>query len=247
VKQAPDPAAVAHLAPTIVDLGVPPRDALDRLRAGAWRAVQLSATQTPLRPRELDRSALRDLLASLGRREIELAGLDAWVPAEHLADPATADRAVSALLAAVELAADLGRCPLSVRLPAADSAAEGVDAVIAHAERFGVALADHALPPRPAPGPGLGIDPAAWLAAGEDPVEGVVQHAARLVVARVCDLPDTGLRGPVGDPGGRLDVASYRAALRMAGAVAHVLDLRQWADPWAGMERARRVWDVASG
>ena len=38
--------------------------------------VQLSAAQAGLRPRELDRSARRDLLATLRRRELAVAGID---------------------------------------------------------------------------------------------------------------------------------------------------------------------------
>ena len=69
-------------------------------------------------------------------------------------------------------------------------------------------------------------------------------HADRLVSARLCDLLRSGLRGPIGDPQeGRLDVAAYRAAL--AGSAYRrsvVVDLRQWPDPWAGLERTAEVW-----
>ena len=48
------------LAPTLAALGDRPRTAIDRLAGLGFRAVQLSASQPGLRPRELDRSGRRD-------------------------------------------------------------------------------------------------------------------------------------------------------------------------------------------
>src|SRR5690606_35381914 len=105
------------LAPTLAALPGEPRRSIDRLHELGFRFIQLSATHPGLRPRELDQSARRDLLATLRRRERSPAGVDLWIPPEHFADAAQVDRAVAAAIAAIELAADLGRVPLSLALP----------------------------------------------------------------------------------------------------------------------------------
>jgi hypothetical protein len=45
-----------------------------------FRSVQLSAAQPGLRPRELDRSGRRDLLARLSRLQMPAAGLESGWP-----------------------------------------------------------------------------------------------------------------------------------------------------------------------
>jgi sugar phosphate isomerase/epimerase len=236
------------LAPTLAALPEPPRRALDRLQASGYRAVQLSATQPGLRPRELDRSARRDLAATLRRRELAVAGIDAWLPAEHLRDAAHVDRAAAAVLAAIDLAGDLGGCPLSLSL-ADDIDGAVLDALVVRAADRAVALANHAVPPPPLAGVALGIDPAAWLADGGDPVARVVAAGAQVASARLVDLRATGLRGPIGaGADARLDVVAYRAALDVAGYRRPVVvDMRQWSDAWAGLEQTRGVWDSVFG
>ena len=71
------------LAPTISDLDAAPRRAISQLSDAGFRAAQLSASQPGLRPRELDQSGRRDLLATLRRREVSASGIDAWIPPEH--------------------------------------------------------------------------------------------------------------------------------------------------------------------
>ena len=104
-----------------------------------------------------------------------------------------------------------------------------------------------AVPPAGDERVGVGIDPAAWLAAGEDPEDAVARHAKTLVSARLCDLTTDGLRAPAGAPvGGRLDVVAYRVALSIAGLTRPaVIDTRQWTDVWSGVEQSRRVWETA--
>lgn len=250
------------LAPTIAALPGDVRRTIDRLASLGFRAVQLSATQPGLRPRELDGSARRDLLSTLRRRELAVSGLDLWIPSSHFSDPAHMDRAVGAAVAGLDLAADLGRCPVSVTLPMTethsreehvDDAAvtgEAVQAVLDAANRAGVPLADHHVPVAGREWDeiiGVGIDPAAWLAAGDDPVQAVHQHSDHLIAARVSDLLTTGLRGPIGTSDGRLDVMSYHVALTVAGyRRPAILDARQWPDPWTDMQTAAAHWRRAT-
>ncbi len=225
------------------------RAALDRLSAAGFRFVQLSATQAGLRPRELDQSARRDLLATLRRRELTLAGLDVWIPPAHFSDPLHCDRAVAAVNLAIELAADLGRCPISFSLPNREGGAAPesplpavIQSIAAHAQRFGVELADHAFPVNQnESGVGLGIDPAAWLSHGADPAS--VANLGNILSARLCDLLTSGMRGPIGGRDGRLDTLAYKVALSIGGyARSVVLDARQWIDPWKGISQSQTEW-----
>lgn len=220
------------------------RATFERVGALGYRGVQLDGAQPGLRARELDRSARRDLLATLRRRELRVTGIDLWIPAAHFTDIAGADRAVDRTLEAIGLAADLGRAPISLVLPGAedDDAGGAVAMIRAAAEREGVALVDHAVPPALATT--IGIDPPAWLAAGEDPCAALARHASRVGVARLVDLLSTGMRGPAGDPrDGRLDLVAFRAAVSLAPENAVVVvDARQWTDPWAGVEASAERW-----
>ncbi len=243
------------LAATLSSLGGDPRRALGRLRAIGFKYVQLDAAQPGMRPRELDHSARRDLLATLRRHELQPAGLDLWIPPEHFTDPAHIDRAVAAAIKAVEFAADLCRVPLSMTLPApsgdgAGESEQAVDLVIAEANRRGVPLADHLVfsganwPREPGEFFGLGIDPAAWLSNGCDPAQAVIANASAIRAARLCDLTTAGTRVSIGTPGGRLDVTAYQAALSVAEVGAVVVDARQWNDPWKGLEQSQAAWHV---
>jgi len=242
------------LAPTLAALPGDPRRNFDRLAALGFRFVQLSATQPGLRPRELDGSSRRDLRATLRRRELAVSGLDLWIPESHFTDPSHMDRAISAAIAGIELAGDLGRCPISLTLPADDDYGDSqtndaVQTVISAPHHAGVPIADHHMPVCTRAWDellGVGIDPAAWLAAGADPASGVHEHSEHLVGARLSDLMTTGLRGPIGTADGRLDVTSYRIALSIAGYDRPiVLDARQWPNPWADIETASSSWQTA--
>jgi sugar phosphate isomerase/epimerase len=228
------------------------REALEHLRALGFAGVQWSATLPEARPRDLGASARRDLKAVLRRFDLRVSGIDLWVPPEHFVDASRVDRAVAATVEAIGLAGDLGRCPLSLRLPAvqADGDAVGgvLDAILATAERSGVAIADHADPACADPRCGIGIDPVAEFAAGRDPVAVVFERAGRIVAARLCDLTRSGLRAAVGGGGGegRLDTLRYRVALEVAGFHGMVVvDARQWAEIDAGLRRSIEVWREA--
>jgi sugar phosphate isomerase/epimerase len=247
---------LARLAPTLAPLvrdatGVEIRAALDRLSLLGFLFVQLSAVQPGFRPRDLDRSARRDLLATLRRKSMTICGLDAWIPVAHFTDPIHVDRAVTAVQQTIELAADLGRCPVSIVFPPGASSSS-MEHVLSHADRFGLRLADHAIPVQALTSTdllGIGIDPAAWLSQGEDPVSAVHANATKLVSARLCDLLRSGMRGPIGTPQeSRLDVLAYKIALSIAEFKhAIVVDARQWIDPWQGLQQTRAAWNAVGG
>jgi len=228
------------------------RSAMDCIAGLGFRFVQLSATHPGLRPRDLDQSARRDLLATLRRRELTISGVDVWIPPRHFLEAEHADRAVAAIHQAIELAADLGRCPVSFTLPHSmnDDHAGALkllaEAVSAQADRFGVRLADHGvrLVQREGTLIEVGIDPAAWIGQGDDPVKAVLANSTRLASARLCDLLTSGLRGPIGDPQERqLDVQGYKVALSVAGYTQPlIVDTRSWRDGWQGLEQTRRAW-----
>lgn len=124
---------------------------LERLSRLGYLHVQLSATRPGLRPRDLDGAERRAFRGTLRRREMNVSGLDLWIPAAHFADPAHVDRAVDAVRDAIEFAAEFGRVPISLSLPAPAEGTglpESVRAILAHADHHGVELVDHTAPVR---------------------------------------------------------------------------------------------------
>jgi sugar phosphate isomerase/epimerase len=193
------------LAPTIApvvqataDSGGTVRGALECLSKGRFKAVQLDAALPGLRPRELSPRARKDLLAVLERCGLKLAGLDLFIPRRHYLEAEHIDRALGATHAAIELAADLGRVPVSVALPIQPATEEIRSALVAAADGHGVSLAVHAEDQFDAllqwiskvdlPCLGMGLDPATILGTGHDPAR--MAHAAgkHLGVARLSDV-----------------------------------------------------------
>lgn len=224
------------------------RKAIGWAGGAGWRGIALDATAPETRPRELDNSARRDVAAGLRRNELAFAGLDLWIPPEHFVRAETIDRAIAAAVGACDLAAALhtlvgaGDRLVSLALP--EGAADAVAALRAAAERAGVRIADYRWPPGAGTvdGPlGPGLDPAAILLAGADPVEAAAAHGGASAGARLSDLSPTGRIVP-GARTGRLDAAPYLAALDVAGYRGHaVLDLRGVPDqPRAAEEAAER-------
>lgn len=221
-----------------------------------YAAVQLNAAAPGLRARELDRSARRGVATSVKRMGLTVSGLDLWIPPEHFASGEHADRAVSATLAALEWCADLmamsgsgGRGVLAVALPR-PVPGDVRAALIAGAEKWGPTIADHAWPSEEVAVAaieggmpmGVGIDPAAILAAGLEPVACVNGCAGKVVSARLSDLSASGRTVP-GRAGARLDLLDYAAALATSGfGGALVADLRQVRSPVEGSEESIRVW-----
>ena len=122
------------------------RGLIDWVNWLGFRAVVLDTVHPELRPRSLDRSSRRDIAASLKRMQLAFAGIDVFVPAAHFTDLEHSDRAVAAVLGAIELAHDLstlgagGKPVVCLDLP--DEPVEGVVGEIgAQAERHGVLLA----------------------------------------------------------------------------------------------------------
>lgn len=236
------------LSPTISSLALPPRNAIDRLRQQGWRGVQLDVRAEGTRPGDLGESGRRDLRSSLRRSNQELTGLDFWIPMQAWTSSETVQRALDATVSSIDLAADLGRCPVSMVLPGDEVDSGVLDAICSHAMSRGVRLADHRVEAvMSGPSHGIGIDPVALLSSGVDPA-GVVNAAAeQLVSVRLGDLDEAGQRVPPGIDGtGRLDLTAYKVALTLRSWTSGVVvDLRQWPDPAAGMQQAREAWAAA--
>ncbi|MEX0774161.1 MAG: TIM barrel protein [Phycisphaeraceae bacterium] len=243
-------------------------EALVGLTEAGIRGVQLDVSLPGLRPRELSPRQRKDLLALLGRKSLRLAGIELFIPRRHYTDAAQVDRAMAATLAAVELAADLGRVPLSLALPVADMGDDARSAIVAAADGKGVTLAVHAEDQVDAllewleavghPSIGAGVDAAAVLALNGKPQDMAHRLAGRLKVGRLSDQSSGVSGGGCGGPGGlrcaighgELDVMAYRVALDLATARVGpvVLDLRGLENPLAAAEVGSRAWaDAGSG
>jgi sugar phosphate isomerase/epimerase len=263
------------LAPTIGPLVHPEptgdgtiRSALARLAGAGFSAVELDASLPGIRPRELGPRARRDLTALLSRAGLRLAGLELFIPRRHYTQPEHIDRALTATTAAIELAADLGRVPVSLALPVAGMSSDARDALVACADGRGVPLAVHAEDDLEAlltwitrvdlPVLGAGLDPCSVLGSGHDPGAIAQRLGPRLTVARLSDMigaPEAtkdsaptvaGVRCPVGQ--GDLDLVKYRIDVDLAGARSGpvVLDLRGLPDPLGAATAARHAWEHAA-
>lgn len=227
------------------------RAQLEAARAGGCRAVQLNGAAPGVRARELDRSGRRDIAAMLKRMELGLSGIDLFVPPEHLVSTANQDRAVGAIEAAVEMAAELagltgGGRVVAVELPE-KLAIEVRAALGAACDRHGVRLADcawRAGMERPGPGPvAMGLDPAAVLMGGGDPAAEAARLGSGVACAR---LSDVSAAGRVSPGSGRLDLLAYRIALGVGGAAMPVvLDLRGVRDQGGAVKAAVGAWGAS--
>jgi len=191
--------------------------------SAGYRAIQLDAAMPGMRPRELDRSARRDLAALLRRHELTCSGLDLWIPASHFTSAAHVDRALDACSEALTLSADLasllGTNAGVISMILANPLPEEIEGAIrAACDRAGARLADHAWPPAPrTPGQiGVGLDPAIVHSEGEDATDAIHQHADVTLSARLSDLAG-GVRTLPGSPEGRLDLLEYAMALSASG------------------------------
>lgn len=248
------------LAPTvrsvIAKTGQSLRQVLHRLANYQFDAIQLDATLSGLRPRDLDHRARQDVLALLNRSNLRLSGMDLFIPRDHYLATEHLDRAMQATLASIELAADFGRIPLSIALPIQQMADDTKTALIESAEGHSVRLAVHAedqldeliawVEQVDLPTVGCGLDPAAILSKAADPAALVHRIGRRLSVARLSDASSRdAIRCPIGQ--GDLDVSTYRIAVDLA---AHrtgpvVLDLRGHEDPLNTALDSRLAWDDA--
>ena len=235
VREAPTPLSI-----TLQPLGRV-ADALDQVASLGLAGVQFDASDPDLRPREMSDSARRDLVAALRRRGLMASGVDCFVPVERFADAARVERAVEAVQGSIVLAEGLGRATVCLFMP--NGVADVAEALRREAQRRGVALADFTWPVADGTG-AVGIDPATLLGAGADPAAVIPGLARRVAAARVVDLLRSGLRGPIGEPGGaRLDAMAYRLALEMSGFHGlPVIDCRQWQAPMQGARLCASRW-----
>ncbi|MEM6507786.1 MAG: TIM barrel protein [Planctomycetota bacterium] len=247
------------LGPVALATGQSPRQVLGLIAEQGFASVQLDATLPGLRPRELDRSARRDLAATATRCGLTIAGIDFFIPSEHYSDPLYVERAAEAAAGACSLAGDLGRVPVSLNLPVGDADASLTQAMTDTADAYGVTLAIHDeadtdgltrwLAESAPPHVGVGLDPAALLIRDRDPAEAAQTLSDRIRVARLSDASKgqaDGGRQAVG--AGSLAVMPYRVSVDLApdrlGAV--VLDGRGLPSPMQAMRKAKAVWDQAA-
>lgn len=249
----PNPNRGPRVSLSLAGLREPVRDSLGRASLEGVRAIQLDATHPDTRPRHLDRSARRDLASTLRRAELGFSGIDLWIPETHLVDAQQIERALDATRAAIELAADMaglldapGSRVLSMTLPE-QIPAEALSVIEAAAETHGVRVADHAYPDPLLTGViGFGLDPAGVLVTGADPATVAFTHAETLLSARLSDMTNAG-RGVPGSAGGRLDLATYAAALITADRLRHVvLDVRGLPKPWRAIASTSIAWTAAT-
>ena len=233
--------------------GSPPRATIDAIASLGVRGIALDATASGLRPRELSRSGRRDIASVLRRCELELSGLDLWIPPEHFADPSTSQRAIDAVMQALEMASELSllvggrsRPLVSLVLPAEmDSTAR--DSLAATAQRSGTVLGDHAIMGEdtmyPA-GIGVGIDPVYYLTDGQSPAKAITRAGEHLASARLCDTNAMG-RCVLGSTGGKLDTTAYAGALIVSGQSWVTFDLRGLSDAAPAASHAIEAWREA--
>lgn len=247
------------LRPLVEQAGKPLKELVGAIAEAGFGAVQLDATLPGIRPRDLDRRARCDLAALLRRRGLSAAGIDLFVPRKHLSATEHVDRAVSAIYSVIELAAELGRVPVSIAMPVDDVTDDVKHALVEAADGHGVALAVHCEDNLDAlrawvedvdlPALGMAIDPAALLSHKLDPAKVVHDAGKHLRVARLSDLTrdadEAGRRCAVGS--GDLDVEAYRIALDFAssrrGPV--VLDVRHLTDAGSAARAGKKVWEGA--
>lgn len=251
------------LAPTLGPLvhatAKTPRDVLTSIASAGFSNVQLDATLPGIRPRDLDQSARRDLLATVKRSGLSICGIDFFIPAEHYCDPTHIDRATQAVLNACAFAGDMGRIPLNLNLPIGKVDAGVAQAILDQADACGITLAIHEeadldqlnrwVIDQNAPHIGIGLDPAAHLIRNQDPTQSAQLCSKNLLVARLSDASlgqADGGRQVVGS--GSLALLPYRVSIDLApnrvGPV--VLDLRGLASPLQAMAFAKTAWDSAA-
>jgi sugar phosphate isomerase/epimerase len=229
-----------------------PRAAIQWAADSGFSGITLDGTMPGLRARELDRSARRDLAALLRRLGLRFDGIDLWIPPEHYADPARAERARAALLQAIDLGAEVARAAGAPR-PVVHTCfgqlgADLADAINGCGDRAGVRIAAYGLLPagHPEDPLGWGVDPAASILAGAAPDRDVLAAGSRLRGARLSDACSDSRVTP-GSREGRLDVQAYLAALAAVGFRGPVtLDLRALPDQPTAARRAAAWWSAAA-
>ncbi|MBM91972.1 MAG: hypothetical protein CMJ35_10225 [Phycisphaerae bacterium] len=230
-----------------------PRAAIDTIATLGVRGITLDAARSGLRPRELGRSARRDLASLLRRLELEFTGLDLWVPPEHFTTPSSAQRAIDAVGQAMEMAGELaplvgGRSQpvVSVLLPP-ELGEDARTTLGAMAQQHGATLADHALlqdTQTQTPGIGVGIDPVFYLTDGSSPAKAITRAGTNLASARLSDTTAMG-RCVIGANGSKLDLTAYAGALIVSGQHWVTLDVRDIPEPTVAVAKSIEAWQDA--
>lgn len=226
------------------------RASIDAIASLGVRGIALDATTPGLRPRELSRSARRDIASILRRHQLELTGLDLWIPPDHFTDPSESERAIDATIQALEMASELvplvggrSRPVVSVVLPEdlPQSTRETLASVATH---HGSTLANHAIMNEdtvPVAGIGIGIDPVFYLTDGQSPAKAITRAGTNLASARLCDTNAMG-RCPIGGSGAKLDLTGYAGALIVSGEEWVTLDVRGLDNPMLGARTGIDAW-----
>lgn len=247
------------IAVSLSGVGLPngnttPRSLLAWASQQRVRGVVIDGAAPGFRARELGRSARRDLAASLRRGELELAGLDLWIPADHFTDPEQCQRAAEAVVGAAGLAGELSGLVGSGSLASVSiMTPESIEPALLssmgeHAARIGVSIIDHRAHDAGTLPAGIrrGVDPASALFAGSDPVQAVHAAGKDLAAVRLDDVNAMG-RCPVGAEGGRLDVTGFKASVVLTPLRWISVDLRQLPDPARCLAMAGEAWRSALG
>lgn len=225
-------------------------DAVAWVRDQRVRGLTLDAGRPDCRARDLGRSARRDLGAMLRRTEVELAGIDLFIPPEHYTDPAKCERAFETVQQTAMLAVELSRLVggrsrpvVSITLPVSLPQHER-HSLTAVFEKYGAIGADHT-PGAPAPSAwlGTGIDPAACFLANADPAKLATEPG--VVALRLSNLNATG-RCPVNAEGGRLELLAYTGATLTSDLRWITADTRGVGDPMRGVKAAVHAWREAT-
>lgn len=246
------PPLSVNITPLIPAGGAAIKRTIDQIANRDIHCIHLSAATKGLRPRELDKSARRDLLATLTRKSIMLSSIDLLIPNEHWNDNKQVDRALSSTISAIHLAADLGRVPLSINLPidliTNEIKHELITAADGHSTPLAIHIADQSESLHPwlknldHPMIGASIDPAIQLQIKNDPVNILSNFANHLFLARLDDLAISGQRCNIGS--GRLDLLAYKIALgTLEKLKAIVLELRELPDPTEGLNIGIELWE----
>ncbi len=224
------------------------RSMISQIHSMRSRGIALDGSAPDCLARELTRSARRDLASTLRRNELDLTGLDLWIPPEHFVDQSTVQRAMDALNQAAELSSELAqlvggrsRPIVSVILPKELPAIER-SSIGSSAQRVGALIVDHQPEiENPIPGIRIGIDPSMILLDGRSPGKAITQAGPDLGAVRLNDMNAMG-RCAIGAPGSKLDLKGFAGALLVSGQEWITLDVREIPDPQLACQKAQHAW-----
>lgn len=176
------------------------------VRDAGLSRVTMSAAETGMRPRDLSRSARRDIAAQLRKGGVSCIGVELWIPQRHFAEGEHQQRAVDALTDAIRYAAEMseltdGAAALHTSLPLAtdEDSSEQLPtvihpctrAVLDDAASHGVDVIDHGVfgtsDQGMSAGCSIGIDCSLEVMRASDPVDKLLHHSSRVRSLRLSD------------------------------------------------------------